>query len=120
MDPIWRNLPYELVLKICNMLPRVRAIPLSLKDEIESEEHMLLRVFRASAKFFHWPWTDVYNSLAVYNLRNGSLTALEEGWDPEVSAYRVWGNMTHDQRVDFSNTWFKLVNVSQSRRTIEF
>ena len=114
MDPIWRNLPYELVLKICNMLPRLRAIPLPLKNEIEFEEHMLLRIYRASAALFHWPWTDVYNSLAVYNLRNWNLTALEEGWNAEVSARRLWGNMTHDERVQFNRTWFKLVNVSQS------
>lgn len=120
MDPIWRTLPYELVLKICNMLPRVRRVPQCIKNEIEFQEHILLRVFRASSAFFHWPWTDVFNSLAVYNMRNGSITTLEEGWNPQESAYNLWGRMTHDEREDFKNTWFKLVNVSQSYPTMHF
>jgi hypothetical protein len=34
MDPIWRNLPVELVYKICNFLPRVRWVNPDLKNEM--------------------------------------------------------------------------------------
>lgn len=34
MDPCWKNLPNELVDKICNDLPKVRAIPFALKNEL--------------------------------------------------------------------------------------
>lgn len=120
MDPIWRLLPYELVLRICNMLTRVRRVPLYLKEDIEFQEHKLLRVYRASAAFFHWPWTDVYNSLAVYCLQKGCVRHLEDGWDAQHSSYNIWAQMTHEERDDFTTTWHRLVNVSQSYPSIRF
>ncbi len=120
MDPIWRELPRELVYRICNYLGKLNRIHPTLKHDIEFQEHILLRIFRASARFFRWPWTDVYNSLAVYNLRCGNVPFLEEGWDAQTHAYSLWGNMTLAQREDFSKTWYKLVNVSQSYPSITF
>lgn len=34
MDPIWKNLPEELVHKICNFLPQVRWVNPNLKNEL--------------------------------------------------------------------------------------
>ncbi len=34
MDPCWKNLPDEIVYKICNMLPKVRTLNKNLSEDI--------------------------------------------------------------------------------------
>jgi hypothetical protein len=56
MDPIWRELPRNLVDLTCNKLPRVRRIPEGLKRQIEAyklyrDKHMELKKL-----YYENPW----------------------------------------------------------------
>ena len=37
MDPIWKNLPCDLVEKVCNILPRIRKIDPTLSNAIKNQ-----------------------------------------------------------------------------------
>lgn len=41
MDPVWKDLPVDLVNHVCNQLPKVRVIPENLRDEIVKQHWML-------------------------------------------------------------------------------
>ena len=55
MDPCWKNLPCELVEKICNYLPKVRRIENTLSEDIRNQWY----------KFDRWHFN--YGSLFGFN-----------------------------------------------------
>lgn len=90
MDPIWSHLPRDLADHVCNQLPKVRAIPKNLKDEIVNQRWML-------AKSYNW-----YLDLCMYHSRAALFMfkrdlGVEEGCD--INEH--WANMNPEDRILF-------------------
>lgn len=107
MDPVWRNLPLELVYKICNLLTKVRYLPVSLSDDIKFQEQKLLWFYRQSVITFNeTAWLYVFNCITTYidinNLPIPYYTFYELGydWNPQEETYIAWSVLTPDERED--------------------
>ena len=101
MDPIWKNLPIDLVYKICNMLPKVRRISDDLKRNIEFQEMFLLNFYKSSRPLFRaHTWVFVHNSLSTY-IRQSELFPIDYEWNPREECYYLWYRMTPEQRLEF-------------------
>lgn len=101
MDPIWQNLPLDLSEKICNFLPKVRAIPQSLKYELlyavkMREFHKILVEYEENyGKFRAYDVLiyDMYNILNNYEEEPTSQWLADHVFEP-LALYRA---MSSDQ-----------------------
>lgn len=101
MDPIWQNLPRDLVDKICNMLIHTRVIPHELKMNIQFQEMKLLNHYRSSRTLFgSHTWVHIFNSLSLY-IRSNDLFPLDMEWSPKEECYYMWYRLTPEQRTEF-------------------
>lgn len=101
MDPIWTLLPYDLVAKICNMLPKVRCLPNDMKQEIQMQEMKLMNFYRSSRLLFGAnTWVFVFNSLALY-VQSKGIFELEPEWSPRDECFYIWFNLTPEERDEF-------------------
>jgi hypothetical protein len=98
MDPIWTQLPIDLVNKICNMLILVRRIPDDMKRDIEMQEMKLNNFFKSSRVLFGLhTWTFVFNSLCLY-VSEHNLFEISQEWSPRDESYYIWNSMTPEER----------------------
>ena len=101
MDPIWRELPRELVDKICNMLTSLRRIPDEMKLQIQMQEMKLTNFYRSSRRLFGvTTWVFVFNCLTTF-VRDRDLFELEPEWSPRDESYYIWYTMTPEEREEF-------------------
>jgi hypothetical protein len=99
MDPIWQTLPADLVDRICNMLPRVRAIPVELKNEITSQMHKLMDFYRIARPLYRdHAWVFTYNCLVVHS---GKEIPLDDHWNPHIDTLSLWLILTPEEREGF-------------------
>ncbi len=101
MDPIWAQLPRDLVYKICNMLTQVRGIPDQMKLQIEMQEMKLLSFYKSSRILFGTStWVFVFNCLSTF-VKDRNLFELEPEWSPRDESYYIWYSMTPEERDEF-------------------
>ena len=88
MDPIWQQLPSDLAERVCNQLPKVRAIPENLKKEIVSQRWML-------AKSYNW-----YLRFCQFHARPAYIMFQQElGVQRDIN--QAWMDMDCDARSEF-------------------
>lgn len=91
MDSIWSHLPRDLVDRVCNQLPKVRAIPENLKDEIVNQRWRLEKLYN-NVRAWYGDYDGYYLLLDDLNILNESdFQSLDE----------VWIDMAHEKRVDY-------------------
>jgi hypothetical protein len=92
MDPIWKNLPGDLSEKICNCLPKVRAISPILKYEllyaVKMREFYMIFMEYEQVYGTHRAWDvilmDMYNILNEYNEEPMSQWLADNAFEPLV------------------------------------
>lgn len=69
MDPCWKNLPCELVYKICNMLTKVRRIDERLGNEIRHQWNKLDMLYYNAFSLFgrEVAWFVIYDDMKIVN-----------------------------------------------------
>jgi hypothetical protein len=65
MDPCWKELPIELVERICNMLTKVRRFNQGVLDDIKNQTHMFDRYYWTVLGLFGFEnvWYAMYGDL---------------------------------------------------------
>ena len=98
MLDIWKELPVDLVDRICNLLPKLRAIPLPLKNEITSQQHMLSKYARNWIDQFYFGngWVAVWSMLGEFEDRPdiGRISY-------EKCCRDFWNTLTLEERLEF-------------------
>lgn len=97
MDPIWKQLPLEVSEKICNMLPKVRRIDETLKDEIESQWYKYDKYYYNCVQFFG---ADMAECVMYDDLKNGYGIVDDYPEDTPFTTVieSMWKQLTHEQR----------------------
>lgn len=97
MDPCWKNLPIELVEKICNFLPKVRKINTLLSEEIRFQPNKFDRwYFNAASLFgFNHAYSIMYDDLR-YVMQVPDV--FPEEMPIEEVVVNMWRKMSPEQR----------------------
>lgn len=90
MDAVWSQLPLEIAEHVCNQLPKVRRIPVTLKREIESQRWMLAKSYN-----YYLRYCEFHGRAALRMMRHR--LKCEDGEDPNDA----WGRMSPEARLDF-------------------
>lgn len=89
MDPIWRELPVELVEHVCNQLPKVRSISHAMKHELTFRPLELL----------------IKNTMAWFGRDDGYQLLLDDlnllNESDFNNLYEVWEDMDVDKRLEY-------------------
>lgn len=89
MDPVWQNLPVDLSDKICNMLPKVRAMDPDMKDQI---------------KFWHLRRL-LNNSIMWFGYSDGYMIVLDDlnmlCESDYTSVHHAWSNTDVEKRLEY-------------------
>lgn len=97
MDPIWKQLPCELVEKICNMLPKVRKIDQNLKDSIVHHSFLFNRVMRNYTLLFGGRENAdiiLYSDMKNYGIADD----FPESWTFETVIWEMWKRLEPEQK----------------------
>lgn len=97
MDPIWKELPRDLVDKICNMLPKVRRIDAGIADQITSQWYKYDTYYYRCMSLFGGNSAHIimYDDMKVmYNL----VDDFPEEMALETVVQELWKRLTFDQR----------------------
>ena len=97
MDPCWKNLPTELVEKICNFLPKVRRMNPELLQEIRDQTHKFDKWFCNSSSLFGF--TNAYfvmydDMINVWKVRDD----FPEEMPLEYVVVNMWKKLTPEER----------------------
>lgn len=104
MDPCWKNLPDDLVEKVCNFLPKVRRIDQALSEDIRNQWY----------KFDEW----YFNCMSLFGIDNAHqvmyddlrhITNVPDVYPEEMLIEEVvknmWKTLTPDQRDEILMTY---------------
>jgi hypothetical protein len=99
MDPCWKNLPIDLVYKICNMLTKVRRLNARLAYDIKYQWHAFDRYYYNAMSLFGLDqvWWVLYDDLR--NIADIQDT-YEENNDLEYVVREMWKSATQEQRYE--------------------
>ena len=97
MDPCWKNLPIDIVDRICNMLPQVRRFNDGVLDDIKYQTHLFNKYYWNVTRLFGFEdvWYAMYDDLR--NISN-ILDTHPENMPIEYVVFEMWKSARPDQR----------------------
>lgn len=96
MDPIWKELPRDLVDKICNMLPKVRRVNHIIADQIVNQWYKYDKYYYRCMSFFgNAAHTVMYDDMKVVF---GIVDDFPEEIAMEVVVQEMWKRLSFEQR----------------------
>lgn len=97
MDPCWKNLPCDLVTKICNMLPKVRKIDENLSDEIKNQWYKFDKLYYTALSVYGFDqvWFALYDDMRI-------LVRATDSYPDEMPlhhvVYNMWKTISPEER----------------------
>lgn len=101
MDPCWKNLPLDLVYKICNMLPHVNRVNPLLLDDIKNQAHIFDKYYYNVLSMFGIDnaWGVIYDDLK-YIAHVPDIYGEDD--DLEHVVCMMWRSATQEQRMQIT------------------